>query len=347
MKRLPIVVLTGLVALTACESAENDSSNAFESPKELVEAINDNTDVTCSPQIIETEGQPQSGESWDSMRCDGQGIVHFLTSDGAKSYLLDYLKENDTSNKRVAVGDNWIFIGFEHLDAHTVRNALDAQQPHFPKSPSPSEANTTAQTPKPEDERSRFDNQSAPASASPSPKRSFDEEIEFSGVGDDIVALDIPNDEPTIARFTHDGGSNFQVTGYTSSGDRTGGIVNEIGTYEGVRPINLQEPVTQEFDITADGNWHVTIQPLSDAQPAETTGVTEGTGDDVLLVIDQDASSVEASHQGESNFQVTAWGSQRNGMINEIGAYDGRVRMSTDAVILEIVADGSWSFDFS
>src|SRR5699024_5894531 len=100
--------------------------------------------------------------------------------------------------------------------------------------------------------------------------------IEISGVGDDIVELDISGDEPVIAHITHNGSSNFQVTGYTSDGDRAGGLVNEIGPYEGTRPINLQGPEVKELDITADGSWTVIIQPLINAQPAEASGATEG-----------------------------------------------------------------------
>lgn len=339
-------LLVGLVMLTACSSDDPEASRTFESPEELVEAINDNTDVTCDTEVIETEGQQESGESWDSMRCADQGIVHYLNSYGAKSYLLDYLEENDTSYKQVAVGDNWIFIGFEYMDAHAVRQALDAKQPNFSASYAPSERNTATQGSDNDDGRAKAEDESVSPSASASPEPGFDEDIEFSGAGDDIVTLDIPDDDPAIATFTHDGGSNFQVSGYTADGDRTGGLVNEIGAYEGVRPLNLQEPGVDELDITADGNWTVSVEPLADAQPVETSGATEGSGDAVLLVVDQDASSVEASHQGESNFQVTAWGSRRDGMINEIGAYDGRIRMPGDAVILEVVADGAWSFSF-
>lgn len=203
---------------------------------------------------------------------------------------------------------------------------------------SPSEQDTASDEPNADGE--------VDSAASAAPESAFEDKIDLSGAGDDIVELDIPGDEPAIAHITHDGSSNFQVTGYTADGERAGSLVNEIGPYEGIRPVNLRDPEIKELDITADGNWKVIIQPLFEAQSVEPSGATEGSGDAVLLVADNDAASVEVSHTGESNFQVIAWGSRRSGMVNEIGSYEGRVRMPADAVLLEIVADGSWSFNF-
>ena len=340
MTKFVPVLITGILALTACGAPDSNSfSDVFESPEELVKAINDNTDLTCSTDIIDTQSSRDSDESWDSMRCDDRGIAHYLKSDGARAFLLDWLEENGTSKRSVALGDDWIFVAHHHTDAHAVRDALDGVQPNFSGFPSRSDQEAATDGPKAEGGRES-------ATASEAPENAFENEIEISGTGDDIVELNIPEDEPVIAHITHDGGSNFQVAGYTADGERAGGVVNEIGQYEGTRPINLQGPAVKEFDITADGSWSVVIRPLVDAQPAEASGVTDGSGDAVLLIADNDAASVEASHEGESNFQVTAWGTRRSGMINEIGVYDGRVRMPADAVILEIVADGSWSFNF-
>jgi len=340
LKKLVPVFLAGILALTACGTAESPAStDTFESAEELVDAINAHTDLTCSKDLSDTQSSLDSEESWDSMRCENKGMAHYLTSDGAKAVLLDWLEENGTSKTRVAMGDNWIFVGYHHQDAHAVRTALDGVQPNFSHAPAPSEQDTARDEPK-------ADGESDSTTASAAPEPAFEDKIELSGAGDDIVELDIPGDEPAIAHITHDGSSNFQVTGYTTEGERAGSLVNEIGPYEGTRPVNLRDSEVKELDITADGSWTVVIQPLFEAPPAEPSGATEGSGDAVLLVADNGAASVEVSHTGESNFQVTAWGSRRSGMINEIGVYEGRVRMPADAVLLEIVVDGSWSFNF-
>lgn len=330
MRKIVHVVIAGLLTLTACGTAEVNSASPFESHEELIEAINSHADLRCSPELVEIQNESDAEGSWDSMRCDDGSLAHYLHDDDAKAYLLDALKQEDMSRKRVAIGDDWIFVGQDHTAAHAVRKALSGVQPAFSSSP-PSSAQEPSAESSPEEDV---------------PERAFEDDIELSGTGDDIVELDIPEDEPAIAHITHDGTSNFQVKGYTSDGERTGSLVNEIGHYDGTRPVNFQEPVAKELDIVADGNWTVTIQPILEAELAQTSGVTEGMGDAVVLVAHLGASSVEVSHEGESNFQVRAWGSSRTGMINEIGAYDGRVRMPTDAQLLEIVADGGWSFNF-
>lgn len=168
--------------------------------------------------------------------------------------------------------------------------------------------------------------------------------IELQGQGDDIVPFEIPEGGVAVVRFTHSGGSNFQVATFDAAGQRIEGLVNEIGQYEGTRPLNFaSDPV--EFEIKADGAWTATISSLLTLPPV-TPPRAEGSGDQVLFLGDVDATSVQATHDGTSNFQVTAWGDSREGLINEIGTYDGRVRLPSDALILEVVADGNWSFDF-
>jgi len=154
LKKLVPVFITGILALTACGASDsNASSDAFESAQELVDAINANTDLTCSSDISDTQGSLDSEESWDSMHCDDKGIAHYLKSDGAKAFLLDWLEENGTSKTRVALGDNWIFVGYHHKDAHAVRKALDGVQPSFSSGlPSPSEQETAREEPKAEGE---------------------------------------------------------------------------------------------------------------------------------------------------------------------------------------------------
>lgn len=52
------------------------------------------------------------------------------------------------------------------------------------------------------------------------------------------------------------------------------------------------------------------------------------------------------SHDGSSNFAIESHSADgdRDLLVNEIGSYDGTVRMS-DAVALEINADGNWTID--
>ncbi|GAA4562793.1 hypothetical protein GCM10023176_05310 [Micromonospora coerulea] len=73
-----------------------------------------------------------------------------------------------------------------------------------------------------------------------------------AGKGDDVLVL---GGDATAARITHRrGDSNFVVYAYSIDTGEGGLLINEIGGYSGVRP--LQAPALVQ--ITADGNWTIT-----------------------------------------------------------------------------------------
>ena len=69
--------------------------------------------------------------------------------------------------------------------------------------------------------------------------------------------------------------------------------------------------------------------------------VIDGAGDDVVYY-EGDTGAAHIIHNGESNFQVISYDDRRDGMVNEIGSYDGSVPLR-GGVFIELVADGGWS----
>ena len=73
-----------------------------------------------------------------------------------------------------------------------------------------------------------------------------------------------------------------------------------------------------------------------------------GEGDDVLLLLTA-PKTAHFTHRGESNFQVGLVADSLrspDGVINEIGSYDGTVFFKVDgseAALVEVTADGAWS----
>ncbi|MCA1788472.1 MAG: hypothetical protein LC667_01070 [Thioalkalivibrio sp.] len=160
---------------------------------------------------------------------------------------------------------------------------------------------------------------------------------ERQGVGDDFFDIDLG--VPSIALLTHDGRSNFQVLAYAADGGRDV-LVNEIGVYQGTRPLGFSElPV--EIEIKADGAWTLTVLPLDQAVEPGTS--LAGRGDMVLDFRGVDGRALVLTHDGSSNFMVLAWGDRRSALVNEIGAYSGRLRLAAGTLFLEIRADGNWS----
>lgn len=167
--------------------------------------------------------------------------------------------------------------------------------------------------------------------------------IRLNGRGDDVVRLSKP-DVPAVVHLTHQGSSNFIVTSYDSDGARIDLLVNEIGRYDGVRPLDFAlNEWTERLEIQADGAWTAVIEPITAATAvAVPNGGYNGRGDAVLLLTGGDPDTATLSHSGTSNFVVQAYGSTRHLLVNEIGVYNGTVIVPRDTVVLEVVADGSW-----
>lgn len=167
--------------------------------------------------------------------------------------------------------------------------------------------------------------------------------IRLSGRGDDVVSLDKP-DVPAIITFTHSGSSNFVVTTYDDNGNHIDLLVNEIGSYNGTRPLDFgASELAERLEIQADGSWSVLVEPIIEAKSVRVpTTNTSGQGDMVLFLSGSSPDTAEISHTGESNFVVQAYGNSRRLLVNEIGSYSGTVIVPQDTIVLEIVADGRW-----
>lgn len=170
---------------------------------------------------------------------------------------------------------------------------------------------------------------------------SFAEET-LTGAGDDLIALPV-GVNAGIVTATHDGGSNFVLSVLDASNQPTGDLlVNEIGSYSGTTAYGFTsfgEGTTVQ--VSADGNWSVTLAPISSA-PAI---ASSGSGDAVFLY-DGAAGKLTATHDGSSNFVV----SEQTGdafhfglLVNEIGAYSGTVPLAAGPSVITVNADGGWT----
>jgi hypothetical protein len=167
-----------------------------------------------------------------------------------------------------------------------------------------------------------------------------------SGTGDSVVALPA-GAEAGIVASTHDGSSNFSVSAIDANNEPTGDLlVNEIGAYNGgaefgVGGLSSVGDPAASLKISADGNWTVTISPISAAPQFPSSG----TGDGVFLY-DGDASNLALTHDGDSNFSVVEYTSELFGtdlLVNEIGSYTGTVPLSAGPALVTVSANGNWT----
>ncbi len=175
--------------------------------------------------------------------------------------------------------------------------------------------------------------------------------VKFSGKGDKILRLKGElQTAPVIVSFTHHGSANFIVSPLDATGTEGSALVNVIGSYSGVVPMNLaDDDETAGLKIEADGRWTATIRALSDAPRWDGAKTLSARGDQVFIIADAVDSttmnSVTLTHRGSANFIVDVYGkdSGDTNIVNEIGHYSGQQVLPTDAALLVVQADGPWT----
>ena len=63
-----------------------------------------------------------------------------------------------------------------------------------------------------------------------------------------------------IFRMTHDGQSNFAIWLLDTQGNTVDLLVNDIGPFDGSTAVGIQQSENYLLNVTADGNWAVTIE---------------------------------------------------------------------------------------
>jgi hypothetical protein len=169
------------------------------------------------------------------------------------------------------------------------------------------------------------------------------EPIALEGFGQDVVDFTM-SFSVGRAVFTHNGGSNFIVTAFGPGGSEDL-LVNEIGYYEGSRPLFGEGDYTLEID--ADGAWTALIEPI--VFDNSLTAGLEGKGDyvsDVFMPLEEKPTPYTFLHDGSHNFIVYLHCAGGSDLIqNEIGAVDATAmaRFSEGPCLWDVIADGAWS----
>lgn len=164
------------------------------------------------------------------------------------------------------------------------------------------------------------------------------------GEGDDVVEFTVPN-VVVVIELTHDGSANFIVSSFDADFEDIDLLVNEIGDYGGTRAMQWHGNMAiAGLEISADGRWTYEVREL--AQEPVQSCLVNGHGDDVVLIDNflAGGGTANLTHDGESNFIVYTWGTEGNDLlVNEIGVYEGTVRVSEGTSAWDITADGGWT----
>jgi hypothetical protein len=163
----------------------------------------------------------------------------------------------------------------------------------------------------------------------------------FSGTGDDVITLSAAATAGTITA-THSGEENFVIWGLNTSMAQSGLQVNTIGAYSGTTEFGFgfSTKKTKGFEITADGDWTVTVKPLGAAPKLPTSGNGDG-----VFKYSGSTPVWKVTHSGNANFVI--WEYCTNGqtdlVVNKIGSYKGTLKGIGGTCIVAVHADGAWS----
>jgi hypothetical protein len=168
------------------------------------------------------------------------------------------------------------------------------------------------------------------------------EPVTQSGTGDSVI--DLPGPQGIITA-SHDGSSNFALSVLDSGNAMSELPVNVIGSYEGTTAYGMDElsEDAAALEIVADGDWEITVAPVTDAPEFSESQAAQGDG---VYLYTGGPATWALSHDGESNFAViyvsdSLFGSEL--LVNEIGPYDGTVAVTSGPGVVIVIADGEWS----
>lgn len=154
-----------------------------------------------------------------------------------------------------------------------------------------------------------------------------------------------------IFRMRHNGGSNFAIWLLDDMGNNVELLVNEIGPFDGAKAVGIQQGGTHLLDITADGDWTVSIEePRPTSAPSgPQTFIGHGQQVSPFFTLGEGLTTFGMAHDGTSNFAIWLldWrGDWVELLVNEIGPFDGGKAVGIwqgGIYLLDITADGSWS----
>jgi hypothetical protein len=181
----------------------------------------------------------------------------------------------------------------------------------------------------------------------PTPAEAF-APIKLIGRGSKVPKFTIPEGAAAIATISETGTSNFAVWTLAADGSQNELLVNELGSYKGTVLFDVDSGEhSVAFKIESNGSWTITIAPLTRARKWDTSQTLTGKGDDVVQLSEavSGLATTTVTHRGRSNFAVHSYSDSGSDLlVNEIGNYKAEIQLPDGTLLLQIEADGTWSF---
>lgn len=174
--------------------------------------------------------------------------------------------------------------------------------------------------------------------------------VHITGSGDDLVSIN-KSDTAAVIDIKYTGDGNFAVQTYDKNNEQIELLVNTIGSYSGRLLMDIRDTDhTERIQVESEGKWDMTITPLESAniKIIGLPGIYSSSGDNIFMFSpgNVDYARIDAP-QSKGNFAVYVWseGQGRDLIVNEIGAFTGKIILPRDAFLIEVFAEGPWSIE--
>ena len=178
---------------------------------------------------------------------------------------------------------------------------------------------------------------------------SVPEPIVLTGSGD--TSADIHKwDGPAVLHARYAGNSNFVIRHYHTNGPGDIHVlISTVGPYEGTVPLDFQSgDQTGRFEIKADGQWELLIQPLETLRNITIPTTIQGMGDDVFVIVGTPNLIKADASQARSHFTIHSFGNNRESVVfNETAPYAGISLLHPSTSLLIVTAEGPWSLEIT
>lgn len=172
--------------------------------------------------------------------------------------------------------------------------------------------------------------------------------VVLSGIGDDIVELDLPEDFVGVIHVIgNEIGGEFTIRNFDLDGELIGLLVQTDEPYDGIRPLDfLNTEDTGSLEIQGEGDWVIEIIDIFEAPFLDMPGNLTQSGDYVLVLGGGvPNSALVKKDEAIGNFRILGYGRSIEVLVDTTEPVEGVISINPDIVVLEIQAQGEWSLE--
>lgn len=169
--------------------------------------------------------------------------------------------------------------------------------------------------------------------------------IVYTGTGDDVIELD---DLDYFYCFKISGNANsrhFAVKTYDSAGEYSELLVNTTEPYDGLTYDPSYD--VSMIEVTASGEWTIEVLDLITVDQVSAGDAYSGNGDSLFFIPDHGKTATISGNSGAHHFAVKSfdnYGNYNDLLVNTTEPYDGKVMLGSDAILIQVAAQGDWTF---